>query len=504
MLRAAERQRQGQPELPERLRSRPSGPWAGQQRGVDRPGSRATRATSSPATTTTSAATARAAPTTRSTAATAGRTPRSPTASPRGPTGFAREYWQAGGDTSVGLGHARKRLPELPGVQPRHRLLAEPGPVERVRDLPLDPERRCVLELPRTLRKGVLRHHGDGWRARGQAADDRRRQRLAAPSATASTSRLRSSPPMGRPTSTRSTPTTTARRSAIRRLSARTARCARTRSEYPRRTGAATRTSSPIRSSDPTGTSTSSTATSTTSPPLVTRTTTRCCCRSRPTAAQTFSAPVKVSDYNDLPDCDTYQGAGADPGRACVPEKGSSNDLGVPRHQLRVGPGRSHKPQPRDRRVRLVHQQVLQREQRMRAERLRGRRQPDLHRREDARSVQQQDPVGRVEQRWVVVRKLDRSTRIRSAIRKRRHQRARSDRNRPVLAVERVHQARASWPSTTTTASTATTRPTARRTSACPGARTCRTSARSASRRARCRRRRSSRARTAASSTATT
>ena len=39
---------------------------------------------------------------------------------------------------------------------------------------------------------------------------------------------------------------------------------------------------------------------------------------------QTFSAPVKVSDYYDLPDCDTYQGDGADPGRACVPEKGSS------------------------------------------------------------------------------------------------------------------------------------------------------------------------------------
>jgi hypothetical protein len=38
----------------------------------------------------------------------------------------------------------------------------------------------------------------------------------------------------------------------------------------------------------------------------------------------TFSAPVKVSDYYDLPDCNTYQGAGADPGRACVPEKGSS------------------------------------------------------------------------------------------------------------------------------------------------------------------------------------
>ena len=40
---------------------------------------------------------------------------------------------------------------------------------------------------------------------------------------------------------------------------------------------------------------------------------------------QTFSSPVKVSNYYDLPDCDTYQGAGADPGRACVPEKGSSN-----------------------------------------------------------------------------------------------------------------------------------------------------------------------------------
>jgi hypothetical protein len=38
----------------------------------------------------------------------------------------------------------------------------------------------------------------------------------------------------------------------------------------------------------------------------------------------TFGTPVKVSDYYDLPDCDTYQGTGADPFRACVPEKGSS------------------------------------------------------------------------------------------------------------------------------------------------------------------------------------
>ena len=37
----------------------------------------------------------------------------------------------------------------------------------------------------------------------------------------------------------------------------------------------------------------------------------------------TFSAPVKVGDFYDLPDCATYQG-GADAGSACVPEKGST------------------------------------------------------------------------------------------------------------------------------------------------------------------------------------
>lgn len=37
----------------------------------------------------------------------------------------------------------------------------------------------------------------------------------------------------------------------------------------------------------------------------------------------TFSAPVLVANYYDLPDCATYQG-GQDEGRACVPEHGSS------------------------------------------------------------------------------------------------------------------------------------------------------------------------------------
>jgi len=41
----------------------------------------------------------------------------------------------------------------------------------------------------------------------------------------------------------------------------------------------------------------------------------------------TFSTPIKASDYYDLPDCATYQN-GQDAGRACVPEKsGSSNSV---------------------------------------------------------------------------------------------------------------------------------------------------------------------------------
>jgi hypothetical protein len=40
---------------------------------------------------------------------------------------------------------------------------------------------------------------------------------------------------------------------------------------------------------------------------------------------QSFGAPVQVSRYYDLPDCDTYQGPGANPGHSCVPEKGSSS-----------------------------------------------------------------------------------------------------------------------------------------------------------------------------------
>jgi hypothetical protein len=40
---------------------------------------------------------------------------------------------------------------------------------------------------------------------------------------------------------------------------------------------------------------------------------------------ETFLPPVKVSDFYDLPDCETYQD-GKDPGRACVPEKGPTSN----------------------------------------------------------------------------------------------------------------------------------------------------------------------------------
>jgi hypothetical protein len=39
----------------------------------------------------------------------------------------------------------------------------------------------------------------------------------------------------------------------------------------------------------------------------------------------TFGDPVQVANYNDLPDCATYQG-GQDAGRACVPEQGTQQD----------------------------------------------------------------------------------------------------------------------------------------------------------------------------------
>ena len=57
-----------------------------------------------------------------------------------------------------------------------------------------------------------------------------------------------------------------------------------------------------------------------------TTTGTRSCWPSRPTAARRSRRRSRSATTTTCPDCDTYQGAGADPGRACVPEKGSSTN----------------------------------------------------------------------------------------------------------------------------------------------------------------------------------
>ena len=82
----------------------------------------------------------------------------------------------------------------------------------------------------------------------------------------------------------------------------------------------------------------------------------------------TFSAPVKVSDYYDLPDCATYQNS--DPGRACVPEKGDIATVGVPCGEL---PERGRGPdeaRPCGGHLRFLHQQGLEGGQRVRPDRL--------------------------------------------------------------------------------------------------------------------------------------
>ena len=53
-----------------------------------------------------------------------------------------------------------------------------------------------------------------------------------------------------------------------------------------------------------------------------------------------FSAPVKVADFYDLPDCATYQN-GADLFRGCVPEQGSAQNSILPGKQLSVRRGQS-------------------------------------------------------------------------------------------------------------------------------------------------------------------
>ena len=175
----------------------------------------------------------------------------------------------AGGRRHVGrVGHEGQRVLQLPGVQPRgERRQLEPRPVERVLRLPLDRQRRRVVELPGPADRRVQRHRGRGNRARGQGVHDGRQpRRQPVPG-----SDLRHLDGVrggrDRPTSTKSTRATTARRSRPRCSSARTARSARSPtacSESGRRRESATRTSSRTRSPAPTAPSTSPGRTTTT------------------------------------------------------------------------------------------------------------------------------------------------------------------------------------------------------------------------------------------------
>ena len=143
------RQRQGQPELPER--HRPDSRRVAARRRTRRRSrsTRTTRTTWSRARTTTAAVTATATAPTRSTAASSWSDTTVPMSFTHGDAFGTRAPVLAGRRRHVGrLGHEGQRLPLLPGVQPRQRRHAEPRPVERVLRLPLDRQQRRVVELP--------------------------------------------------------------------------------------------------------------------------------------------------------------------------------------------------------------------------------------------------------------------------------------------------------------------------------------------------------------------
>ena len=163
-----------------------------------------------------------------------------------------------------------------------------------------------------------------------------------------------------------------------------------------RRRAAATRTSSRSRSPAPTARSTSCSRTSTTSS-RATTTATRCCSPSRPTVAvrsvrRSRSATTTTCPTAHLP------GAARIPGGACVPEKGPTAHRSSGRRTTRRAPSTR-----RTRRRSSSHTARTSTRHSNEIERLRaGRLRRDdgintVHRREDAGRVQQQDPAQRVE-----------------------------------------------------------------------------------------------------------
>jgi hypothetical protein len=150
-----------------------------------------------------------------------------------------------------------------------------------------------------------------------------------------------------------------------------------------------------------------------------------------------FSAPVKVSDYYDLPDCVTYQGE--DPGVGCVPEKGETHDSIFRAANYPVGAVNPRDPSEIDV---TVASYINRHSNGDAAQPLRpaglqpGHVPAALHRRQDPRGVQQRhrdQPLG--QRRALVHRWLE--GRAHAARRPRRRQPG-----RPVLAVGGVRPAR--------------------------------------------------------------
>ena len=228
----------------------------------------------------------------------------------------------------------------------------------------------------------------------------------------------------------------------------RRARCARTRSASRRRRAPATRTSSPSRSSGADGTSTSS-ATTTTSPacgpartttrrrrrprPATSTTARRCCSPSRPTAASSFSAPVRSPTTTTCPTARPTRGG---PGRGLRAREGRAPHNSIFRAANYPSGGVNPQRPERDRRhLRLLHQPALQRAQRLRAAGLQPGHVPAALRRGSRRRARATTTSCSAARPTAARRSPGRPTNVRTlpvASRGNDHQR------RPVLAVGRV------------------------------------------------------------------
>ena len=151
----------------------------------------------------------------------------------------------------------------------------------------------------------------------------------------------------------------------------------------------------------------------------------------------TFSPPVKVSDYYDLPDCATYQ-QGKDPGRACVPEKNATANSYFRATNYPSGAVDPTNPT----KVVVTLGSYINRH----SNEANGcvptgfspfGAQP-LHRREDPRSLQQRHPAQRVDQQGRHVHRDHPG----SAGDGGGHHRSGPGNHRPVVAVDRLHQDR--------------------------------------------------------------